>query len=210
MVVEIRRDDDLRRWFPDHPSTPAVLASVLARYDEPHRHYHDGRHVRTVVQRCEQLLATTSAADPHTVVWAALWHDAIYEPTAHDNEAASARLAEEQLRQLGVDATRCAEVTRLIMLTAGHAVSTSDNAGSVLVDADLAVLGASLEAYGDYVRGVRAEYHFVRDDDWRVGRARVLRGLLALPRLFHTAAMQPREVAARANLTGELDQLSGS
>lgn len=208
-LMQIQSDVKIAAWLRGHASAPDVFASVLAHYDEPLRRYHNGRHVRMVVSRCVALMSTINVADPHSVVWAALWHDAIYDPTAHDNEAASARLAETQLRQLGVDAKRCAEVSRLIMLTAGHAVMPSDAGGSVLVDADLAVLGASPEVYADYVRGVRAEYHFVSDDAWRLGRASVLRSLLALPRLFHTAPMQHREAKARTNLAAELARLSG-
>ena len=207
--VKIRSDAELETWVPPHPSASAVLASVLARYDEPHRHYHDGRHVRMVVSRCLELMSDASVrvADAHALVWAALWHDAIYDPRAHDNEAASARLAVEQLGQLGVVTERLSEVSRLIVLTAGHGVERSDADGAVLVDADLAVLGASPDAYADYVRGVRAEYHFVNDDAWRVGRANVLTNLLALPHLFHTPPMLHREATARSNLAAELAQL---
>ena len=46
------------------------------------------------------------------------------------------------------------------------------------------------------------------DDEWRRGRASVLRSLLERPVLFHTPAMAGRDRAARANMTAELADLA--
>ena len=49
---------------------------------------------------------------------------------------------------------------------------------------------------------VRAEYGHVSDEDFRVGRARVIAKLLAAPALYRTDVARERwESAARANLT---------
>ncbi len=53
---------------------------------------------------------------------------------------------------------------------AEHAVGDT----AILLDADLAILGADPAAYSAYVAGVRSEYRHVDDDDWRTGRAAVL------------------------------------
>jgi predicted metal-dependent HD superfamily phosphohydrolase len=47
----------------------------------------------------------------------------------------------------------------------------------------------------------------VPDDAFRAGRAAVLRGLLALPSLFHLPAHREWEPLARANMTAELADL---
>lgn len=196
-----------------------VVESCLARYDESHRRYHDRRHVLRVVSRCVELWASPagvavhggpslSAADQSCVVWAALWHDAVYDPRSAKNEEDSAQLASAELASCGVSERDLEEVGRLIMLTAGHQVGLADRSGAILVDADLAVLGAPSADYSAYVDGVRAEYSFVDDAGWRTGRARVLRSLLDLPKLFHTDAMAPKESVARANLVGELRALT--
>lgn len=201
-------DSELLAWLPgDRQLADAVGASVLARYDEVHRRYHDGRHVRAVAARCVDLADAVGLGDRAPVIWAALWHDAIYDPHSGTNEADSAGLAERDLRSLGVGSALVAEVSRLIMLTAGHAVADDDLAGAVLVDADLAVLGASPADYADYRAGVRFEYSFVDEESWRVGRARVLASLLELPALFRTPSMVERNEAARRNLSMELRAL---
>ena len=96
-------------------------------------------------------------------------------------------------------------MARLVRLTATHRPEPDDRDGQVLSDADLAVLAADEERYAGYVAGVRAEYAHVADDDFRRGRAAVLRDLLAKPALFHTAAARDLwEERARANVTREL------
>ncbi len=78
----------------------------------------------------------------------------------------------------------------------------------MLVDADLAILGADTKDYTAYVAGVRAEYAHVDAAQWTVGRTAVLRRFLDAPMIFHTEAMRrEREARARANLTAELASL---
>ena len=65
--------------------------------------------------------------------------------------------------------------------------------------------------YADYVAGVRHEYAHVPEQDFRRGRAAVLRDLAAAPALFRTAEGRERwEEPARRNLTAELTELTGS
>ncbi|MFM7534288.1 MAG: metal-dependent phosphohydrolase [Acidimicrobiales bacterium] len=203
---------ELRAWWRADAGagTDAMLERLLARHREPHRRYHGVAHVRAVVGRCRTLLTTVPVPDPGAVCLAAWYHDAVYDPRAEPgaNEAASARLAVADLTALGFPAERCAEVARLVELTAGHEVDDGDQAGAVLVDADLAVLGAEPGAYSAYVAGVRAEYAHVDEAAWRIGRAAVLRRLLALDPLLRTPPMQSTVARARANLTAELASLT--
>ncbi len=79
----------------------------------------------------------------------------------------------------------------------------------MLLDADLAVLGAQPNVYQAYVSGVRVEYSHVGDTDWRVGRAQVLRRFIDQPRIYRTLAMSVHERRARSNLQAELAALTG-
>jgi len=184
------------------PADP-VLELVAARYDEPHRRHHDRRHLEQVLADVERLLPTMHVADPDAVRLAALFHDAIYDPSSATNEAESAFLAAQLLAGLA-PAHRVAAVQRLVLATAGHEPSGPDEA--VLLDADLAVLGADRPTYLAYVRAVRHEFAHVPDESWRAGRSDVLRSLLDLPRLF-TPPMRLLEASARENLTLELTSL---
>ena len=150
------------------------------------------------------------AADPTAVRLAAWLHDAVYDPRAPGNEAASAALASELLAGLGVPAPLVAATARLVLLTATHDPAPDDADGRVLADADLAVLGAPPRRYGRYRADVRAEYAHLPDADYRTGRARVLGSFVARPRIYRTARFYAeREERARANLAEELAELSG-
>ena len=184
------------------------LEGLLARYSEPHRRYHGVAHLDRVVSDVAELLGDIVVAQPSAVKIAAFFHDAVYDPRSPSNEADSAALAARELMQLGWVPEQIDEVERLILLTRDHGASDgSDPSGDVLLDADLAVLGAPPNVYQAYASGVRAEYGHVDDGAWRVGRAQVLQRFIDRPRIYRTAAMSVHERRARSNLRAELATL---
>lgn len=184
-------------------------ATLLGRWAEPHRAYHDLAHLDEVLTRVGVL--ATDAADVDTVRLAAWFHDAVYDPQAADNEERSAELATVALSGLDVEPSRVAEVARLVRLTATHDVSPDDADGAVLCDADLAVLAADDLRYASYVEGVRREYEHVDDAAFATGRAQVLATLLDRSPLFRTEHGRAQwEARARANAGAELARLRGS
>ncbi|MET9020580.1 metal-dependent phosphohydrolase [Actinopolymorpha sp. NPDC004070] len=181
----------------------AVGRDLLARYSEPARRYHDVRHLTEVLDRIDLLADFARQVD--TVRLAGWFHDAIYDPHRGDNEEASAQLAEQALARCGVGEAVAAEVSRLVLLTAGHQPAADDADGAVLCDADLAVLSTAPERYAVYVADVRAEYAHVPDEAFREGRAAILSDLAARERLFGTEYGRAHwEKRARHNLAAEL------
>ncbi|MCT7351548.1 hypothetical protein N4P33_05100 [Streptomyces sp. 15-116A] len=189
------------------PDPTPYADNLLARWQEPQRHYHTLTHLTAVLDHIDELEAY--ADDPDVVRLAAWFHDAVYQPERSENEERSARLAERALVEAGVPDDKVAEVARLVRLTVAHDPADDDRDGQVLCDADLAILGSPPWAYAHYTAAVREEYHFVPADAFREGRAAVLRQLLDLPRLFRTPYGQERwEATARYNIRGELEMLS--
>ncbi|MBD0424917.1 hypothetical protein H0H10_38080 [Streptomyces sp. TRM S81-3] len=189
------------------PDPAPYAGNLLARWQEPQRHYHTLAHLTAVLDRVDAL--AEYADDPDAVRLAAWFHDAVYQPDRSENEERSARLAERALPEAGVSGARTAEVARLVRLTAGHDPADGDRNGQVLCDADLAVLASPPSAYAAYTAAVREEYHFVPNDAFREGRAAVLRQLLGLPSLFRTPyGREHWEATARYNVTAELEMLS--
>ena len=228
--------------------------ALLVRYREPHRHYHTATHIMWVLRHLHDMTAARpraagvcgsgvpDAGAPEAVpsselIVAALYHDAVYDPRAGDNEARSAALASADLAELGWPGDRCQHVAQLILATAGHVAGQrlagdgngngnddndgdgndgtdtdgSDDDTAMLLDADLAILGAEPAAYQAYVNGVRAEYAHVGPIEWRAGRAAVLQHFLDRPRLYVTDFMYTtRERRARANMGAELAALAAS
>ncbi|QIX27913.1 hypothetical protein ncot_15950 [Nocardioides sp. JQ2195] len=185
---------DLRWPLPDHLDLRERLVTAWSS----DRGYHDLQHLEEVLARLTEL----GAGDDVEVVLAAWFHDAVYDD-AGNNEERSALLATEELS--GIRSVDADEVARLVRLTERHRPEPGDRAGEVLCDADLAILAAPADRYATYVAGVRREYAAVPDDDFRRGRAAILRDLLDKPTLFHTAyAREHWEPTARANLAAEL------
>ncbi|WP_409237795.1 hypothetical protein [Streptomyces sp. PA5.6] len=187
---------------------PAPYAErLLARWAEPQRRYHTTDHLAAVLDHIDVL--EEHAENPELVRLAAWFHDAVYAPDRSENEERSARLAERALPEAGLTEERTAEVARLVRLTVTHDPAEGDSNGETLCDADLAILAAPSDTYAAYAAAVREEYAFVPDEAFRQGRAEVLRGLMALPRLFRTPYGTANwESPARENLATELKLLS--
>ena len=181
-------------------------ARLAERYREPHRRYHDVRHLQEVLRTVDEL--AEHADDLEAVRWAAWYHDAIYDVHRDDNEERSSRLAEHELTVLGCAPALVQEVARLVRLTATHRTQDGDANGAVLCDADLRILAADPWRHAEYVADVRTEYAHVPDAQFRAGRAEVVRSLLAMERLYRTERAHTRwEERARANLAAELRRL---
>jgi predicted metal-dependent HD superfamily phosphohydrolase len=179
----------------------------LARgYAEPCREYHTLDHIRQVLDTG----FTIAPVLPPALILAIILHDVIYDTHAGDNEERSAEYAQAVLEQLGVSPEVREETARLILLTKTHQTTAGDEPGQILLDADLAILGADEPAYNDYAAAIRREYAWVSDPDYRTGRRRVLERFLARPRLYFTEAMFRRcDTRARANLAREISRLGG-
>lgn len=183
----------------------ATGRSVLVRWNEPHRRYHDLTHLRGVLASVAEL--ASYADDVDAVLLAAWYHDAVYAGTPDDEEQ-SARLAESDLAALSVEPGLVAEVARLVRMTIDHDPASGDRNGEVLSDADLATLALPPEAYQHNSAAIRDEYGHVPDDAFRSGRTRMIESLLAAPNLYRTPLGRQRwEARARANLTAELQSL---
>lgn len=193
------------RWNALMPGEPELGAELLDRWNESHRHYHSATHLLAVL---EALDALTGRSVPRTVALGAWFHDAVYNGTATDEED-SAVLAQQCLNDL-LPPEEVAEIARLVRLTASHSPASTDSAGHLLCDADLAILGSPAEGYARYIAGVRRDYAHVSEGDFAKGRAVVLRQLLALDPLFRTERGRDLWAAqAQENLSGELATILG-
>ncbi|MDB6442518.1 MULTISPECIES: hypothetical protein [Pseudomonas] len=179
--------------------------ALIRRYDEPHRAYHNRQHLTECLRVRRGVGASCQAA---AEVDLALWfHDAIYDPLRNDNELRSAQWLAEVARDHGL----CAETQRrlydLVMVTRHDAAPASADQ-AVLVDTDLAILGAPPERFEEYDRQIRQEYSYVPLPLYRQKRRQVLEGFLARGRLYTTATyFDAFETQARANLAHAIGRL---
>ncbi len=188
----------------------ALLAELLARYTEPARAYHTLQHLAECLAHFDTVRPLVQRPDEMEV---ALWfHDAIYEiqppdPT-HDNEEASAQWAQQTLLAAGIALESAQRVAALIRLTK-HGAATVTGDGALLLDIDLAILGASPARYAEYEAQIRQEYEWVPWPQFCAARRKILQGFLARPSLYRTAPFQLYESSARKNLQRAIVQLDG-
>lgn len=193
-----------------------VGRDLLARWQEPHRHYHGTTHLAEVLAAVDTLCAAENVpVDSRVVATLAAWfHDAVYAVApASGNEAESASLAASQLARLGVDPATTSRVVAVVLDTQSHELSPQaarDPARVVVHDADLWVLGAPVARFDEYCTQVRREYAQVPAATYARERSVVLRPFLVREHVYRTPfARSAWEPAARENLARELTRLAG-
>lgn len=175
--------------------------ALHARYSEPHRHYHNLRHIESMLARMDEL----SPGDPAMEL--AIWfHDVIYDPRAKDNEEQSAAFFVAEMAD-SLDPVLCLEVVRLILATDYARERTGAPDEDLLRDIDLCILASSPDIYQAYTEAVRQEYAHVPDEDFRKGRAAVMNRFLER-RIFQTDAFAGEETKARENIRAEIAVLT--
>ena len=207
--------DELSRWLARLPSdwtigcSESVFARARAEYASPVRYYHDWHHVEACVAHLESF----ACDHPRTVFLALVFHDAVYIAGRSDNEAKSAELARSVLgAEQCVEESELAAIERMIRATHDHRAhaSSADRDVAVMLDIDLAILGASRDDYAKYARAIHDEYvpSATTDARFRIGRLEFLERTLSSPSLFITPDASRRwESRARANLAWEIDLL---
>ncbi|CAN93572.1 hypothetical protein sce3413 [Sorangium cellulosum So ce56] len=196
---------------PDGLVLPEPLwGAVRAAYGEPGRAYHDLAHVGEVLRRVGEVARDVGWRRPREVFLAALFHDAVYVPGRHDNEARSAELAREAVvRWLPGEGLDEGLIERLILLTARHGALDPADVGeeeALFLDCDMAILGSDAAAFDAYDRAIAAEYSAVPPELYAAGRRRFFEKLLAAERIFLSPYFHARlEARARDNLRRKLD-----
>ncbi len=174
-----------------------AVASVLARYDEHGRAYHNQTHLAELLGLFSEY--RHQLQNPNNVLLAILFHDAVYNPKAADNEQQSAALFASLLRN---PADAClVPVQAMIMATAGHALTTPNADADLFLSMDLAILGAEPKRFWQYEGQIRYEFAHVPDAAYRAGRAAIMGKLAARTPLYAAPALESRFGAqARQNL----------
>jgi len=195
--------DFKQRWIRDWASLglagdTAVLEQLLASYAQPQRHYHTLQHLA----ECLGLFGEVAhlARRPGEAALALWFHDAIYLPREAGNEERSAAWAGDALHAAGADQAVITRTQALIMATAHHQAQ-EDGDARLIIDVDLAILGAEPARFAQYEEQVRAEYASVPIDVYRHKRGELLARFLARPAIYGTPELRARlEERARINL----------
>ena len=194
--------DLLRAWAVDVVRADQTFQEVREHYAGPGRYYHTLDHVQNVLETVESL--SSHARNLNAVRLAGWLHDVIYDSKASDNEERSAEYAERLCERLSIPDGHL--IASLILNTKTHDVGSDDPDAQVLIDADLAILGAGELAYRAYAAKIRQEYAWVPEPDFRTGRRQILERFLTRPKIFHL--LGNLEEPARRNVAAEIARLA--
>ena len=203
--MNIERWHALLRGLNVTPETEA-FSKLQSAYAQDHRHYHTSRHIDECIALFDEVKQL--AAYPAEVECALWFHDAIYEPMSSSNEQRSADWMADFGRRGGMAAEAIDRIRAHIMATR-HLSSPAGGDSSLVVDIDLAILGASPGRYDEFERDVRVEYRWVPGFIYNPKRAAILQSFLDRPRIYHWEPMYDRfELNARRNVTKAIRDLS--
>jgi predicted metal-dependent HD superfamily phosphohydrolase len=184
-----------------------TFSQLRSAYAQKHRAYHTSRHIDECLSLLDEL---KHLAEHPSEVECALWfHDAIYEPMSKLNEERSANWMAEFGAKVGLGSGSTARIRAHIMATR-HVALPVDNDSRLVVDIDLAILGATPSRYEEFERDVRREYRWVPGLVYRPKRAAILKSFLDRPRIYHWDPLYERfERGARVNVSGAIQALVG-
>ena len=164
------------------------FGELVQRYAEPHRAYHTLDHIH----ECLGWLGASGQFAEHVfeVELALIYHDVVYEPLRADNEQRSAAFFRAHAQASRLPEQSAERIAVLIEGTASHRTLHGD--GALVNDIDLAVLGASPQAFARYEQQIRAEFQHVSEPLFRAGREQVLRSFLQTLSIYSTPFFSQR------------------
>jgi len=181
-----------------------LIAALQQLYANPPRFYHNFGHIESLLEHYHQLSAHW--IHPLEVYLAFLYHDAIYEYGAKDNEEQSARVAQQEIQKhlsdINIDIDL---VMRLIRHTANHGSLKAEELNEeekLFLDCDMSIIGSSLEKFYTYEEQIEQEYTQLYPRAlYLMGRKKFRNKLLSADRIFFSDHFHSQlDAQARANL----------
>lgn len=128
--------------------TNLALEELIRRYNEPGRFYHNFLHVMSLFRRAKSQGIDLAANTNLHLALAILFHDVVYVPGSPGNEAASASLAEQRIK----DPATGTAVSRAITF------ALDNDKPSRLRELDYGVFGEGWDAIAEYDRAIFQEF----------------------------------------------------
>ena len=180
----------------DSVAADEVQADLRRRLGGTDRRFHNLRHIRDCLHRCDEVASLLADRD---AVELALWfHDAVYVPSDPENERRSAELFLAQSK--GANPVFRRRVCGLILATRHHCPACS-NDRQFIEDIDLAGFGASWEEFMREGDLLREEFAAQPDAQYYTGQVCFLARLKRRPWFFATGYFRDRyEAKAQENL----------
>ena len=187
------------------PPSKECYVALHAAYSEKRRFYHTVDHIDAMLTHFDGVKHI--AKRPEELELAIWFHDAIYKSLSKTNELDSANWAQAFLASHGYGEAGIERVHNLIMATL-HNGSVKSHDEQLIVDIDLAILGAPPAVYDQFERNVRKEYRLVPWFIYRKKRKELLQSFLSNASIFNLDPFKENyESTARYTLGRAIDML---
>lgn len=204
MDIKIEFLSSLDSLSVDRKISNTLWTEIESFYSKGGRHYHTLHHLDSLLLHLKPL--KSNFVNWNTIVFAIVYHDAVYNTLKNNNEEKSADLAAKRLSAINFPSNEIAICSQLILATKKH--QPSDRQTDLFTDADLSILGADSATYQLYTKQIRNEYSIYPDLMYNPGRKKVLRHFLEMTRIFKTKEFfEKYDQRARLNLENELKNL---
>lgn len=189
---------------------------IITAYSEPHRAYHTLQHLSECLSQLDWMLHNetiiSSALNPAQLEFALWYHDIIYQTHRSNNELKSAQSAANFLGQQQADKEVAKQIYSLIIATCHNQETIDeapiDNNQYLIIDIDLAILGANAKQFDEYEQQIRNEYQRVPLTLYKLKRKQVLKSFLKKPRIYHSPLFyEAYESQARKNMLHAIKSL---
>ncbi|MCP4136251.1 MAG: hypothetical protein GY754_35100 [bacterium] len=186
-----------------------IYDEIVEEHSAKGRHYHTLEHISAMLTLVSEFSERVS--NYNSLRFAIWYHDIVYNPFKKDNEALSAEKAKDHAGLLRLPEEMKHAIVSLILCTAGHTLvkEEDDFDTRLMVDSDLAILGAHRDEYEGYAKKIRKEYQLIPGFIYKKKRKALLEQFIEIPVLYKTTELRARfEERARENITHELEILS--
>jgi len=143
-------------------------SEVVLTYAQPGRFYHNLDHINSGLASLDEIRRLATDEDVLEMAW--WWHDFVYRSGYQFNEFESGALAFKALIELNVRPEICLNIVRRIIPTL-HNYIPPDYDDWLMVDIDLAQLGAPPDIFDENRDNIRKEFPQVSDVDFARGTA---------------------------------------
>jgi predicted metal-dependent HD superfamily phosphohydrolase len=204
-MLTLERFKNLCRRLMPHPPADEAAERLAFAHSDLARSYHGKSHIADCLEQFDSVRGHFE--HPDDAEFALWYHDIVYDSRAKDNEARSADWAAKELEFGGADTETIARVRKFIDATR-HVEMPADCDARLIVDIDLSTLGRDAKIFDAYDAAIRKEYAWVPDEQYRAGRAAVLRTFLKRERIYFSDYFFERfEKQARENLERAIERL---
>ena len=195
----------LRIGAEDNPITRTNINAryneLIAAYTGPDRHYHNLDHINDGLEKIDKVRHLAWNPDAIEMAW--WWHDFVYNTKSKLNEDKSAEMADNVLREFKVSIELRAWIIALIYATKHiYLPEPEDYDLCLMIDIDLASLGAPPEIFDRNTANIRKEQAWLSIRDFRKGRVEFFRKMLKdRPSVYLTQCFRDKyEAQAQENL----------